>query len=211
MFTHPGIREVDRLLVAELAIAFFIGSAILLFAASVLELRSQRAWVKSVQGGDASSGGQRRVAVYFEVGNLQVAFQMLPVLIIGPILPFVLYAYLGEGYETSTNDLLAIAGLYIVLGLGAKAIVTRYIRRGSFVASDDGIEVVKVKRGRCSTVKSIKWKDVTKVDLYEIIPDGMGIDAAGKRIIVPYNMENLEPLFEIMRRKVPKDVIRKGA
>ena len=138
-------------------------------------------------------------------------YQAFPFLIGTPMILLVIYTYLPYGSTTSIDTVIIVPLLFILFSFAIKITITHSLRHQIYLASEEGIASVRLSKNGTKETTSIRWNEVVKVDMYDILPEGMGIDGIDKRLIIPTKMENLESLFEIMRRKVPRQVVKKSA
>ena len=127
---------------------------------------------------------------------------LLSAIIILPILAFYPGTISSSLFENILVFLAFFLGLDIVIGAG----FLFYAFFGVREASEEGIGKVRLRRYAPVISSSIGWTEVTGVDISVFLDRPMIVYGARKRIVVSMYLENQQPLFELMHRKVPRAV-----
>ncbi|NLT37739.1 MAG: hypothetical protein GXX95_06240 [Methanomassiliicoccus sp.] len=113
-------------------------------------------------------------------------------------------------YDSGMDSLFGLICVYLFIlsmSLIIKIICTLSLRT-LFIATDVEIRSGKVTRKGFKVKRSIQWQDVTKIDVDPFI---LTIQNAQIEIRMKLTLDNYEPLFEIMRAKVPRKALTSEA
>jgi hypothetical protein len=195
-----------------LAIAlFYAGSGLLLFTLSYLNFRRYRRWVASIESEGWGPDARKAVVVHPDLNYRMLALNAIPYLIGVPLLAMFFYIYLSRDYGGDAYDMSGLASIFIAFYLFFVVIVAWQLRSQTLVVTEGGIERVHLGWKGFKITASIHWAEVTKVSLYSFNTSGLRIEGGRKKLVVPDTEENLEPLFEIIRRRVKQSVIEDEA
>lgn len=173
------------------------------------EINARCRWVERIYDDFLHKEGSRPVLLYSDDGLGAIALQMAPVTV-GSILS-IIFLLMLPGHITYAHlmDPVGVFLFFFAVGLMIKAIVTLSLRT-LFIANNDGIMSVRPRGKGFNVVRSIRWTEVTKVHADRGL-GSMVIDGPRTRIRLATNMQNLEPLFRIVRVRVPKASLSEDA
>jgi hypothetical protein len=209
---------VEKAIALGLAVIFLLTIWCIFVSLCVLELRGRERKIARVSDDFLSTSGHKPVLLYSEGKRGAMVLQILPITFacIATLLPL---SILPE--QVSFDGIIDALGIFFIffgLSIWLKVAVTLWVRT-LFIATDEGIFSVRLNRKRHKVVRSIRWSDITKLDMghgssaTDLFYNGhsLVIDSAKSRIKIADNMENLEAFFQIIRSKVPFSIMSKEA
>jgi uncharacterized membrane protein len=148
--------------------------------------------------------GSKPVMLYIDDDRGAMVMDLIGISIFAPMVMFALITT-DPSDPSSLKNFLGIIAFFAFFSLAPKLIVTSGMRK-VFIADSNGIEEVRLKARGFNVVRSIRWQDVTSVDVgYGTSPMIIASSKVETKLLT--SLENLEPLFQIMRVAVPRALL----
>jgi len=176
------------------------------FVAFYLEWKSYQRRIDRFEEINENGNGPKCTLLYTNLSTMTILTIILPCLL-SAILIFPIMTFYPDNVSSSQfESTLAVLAIFLGFGIAIGAGFLFYAFYGVREASEEGIGIVRLRRHAPVISSSIRWTEVTGVDISIFLDRPMIIYGARKRIAVSEYLENLQPLFEFMRRKVPRAV-----
>lgn len=184
----------------------FVVAWTIYFLAFFLEWKLYQRRVDRFEESYECGKGANCTLLYMGLGTMTIVSIIFPFLF-SAILIFPIMMFYPDTISSNLfENILALLAFFLGIDIAIGAGFLFYAFYGVREASEEGIRKVRLRRHAPVISSSIRWTEVTGVDISVFLDRPMVIYGA-RRIAVSRYLENLQPLFELMHRKIPRAVI----